>query len=114
MFRCSAPYVVHEARGRGEVSAAAFQIQERTRCVTPGVFLAAHDWNFSLPERALSTPSPQTSGLPRRVYTYIGLKIEVCVHVEIAKVCIHVPAPKSAGCVKEQFAKVCNYTRTRA
>ena len=42
-------------------------------CVTPGVFLAAHDWNFSLPERALSTPSPQTSGLPRCVYTYIGL-----------------------------------------
>ena len=75
MFRCSAPYVVHEARGRGEVSAVASQIQERTRCVcvTPGVFLAAHDWNFSLSERALSTPSPQTSGLPRCVYTYIGL-----------------------------------------
>ena len=55
MFRCSAPYVVHEARGRGEVSAVASQIQERTRCVTPGAFLAANDWNLSLPERALSS-----------------------------------------------------------
>ena len=41
------------------------------------------------------------------VYTYIGRKNEVCVHVEIAKVCIHVPAPKSAVCVKDQIAKVC-------
>ena len=39
------------------------------------------------------------------VYTYIGRKNEVCVHVEIAKVCIHVPAPKSAVCVKEQIAE---------
>ena len=58
-------------------------------------------------ENDCGSPSPQTSGLPRCVYTYIGLKNEVCVHVEIAKVCIHVPAPKSAVCAKEQIAKVC-------
>ena len=59
---------------------------------------------WGAPWEELRTLHPQTSRLPRCVYTYLGLKCEVCVNAEIAKVCIHVPGPQNEICVQVQIA----------